>query len=205
VLWSVFFSFISSSDLMLKEIQYWKEHRGEKITSPAIDTMSLKKEVAKLKEQENRFEKAYGAGFFTLEKLKEHADTIKEKIISLESQIAQARGVEAQFNSITFPEPHEVKAFAAKVSEKFQNLSFEQKRAIVMNSFEVLIGAPGRLHANGAIFITNYVKFFTDGRHRGAAQCRQVDALSGYYQKERFDCQLSFCDHRPLGGRCCSA
>lgn len=177
LVWNKIAELMSSPDLMRKQIERWIESKGNKVSGPLTDTAPLEKEIAKLKSEEERYAKAYGAGLFTLEQLQEYATPIKEKVAALESQVMKARAASERINEPALPESQEIKAFAEKASKALHDLNFEAKRAIVMSVVENIIGTPSKLEVYGYLPLTEYVGFKTNDRHRGAPERWQVYAF----------------------------
>ncbi|MEK7625642.1 MAG: hypothetical protein AAB467_04845, partial [Patescibacteria group bacterium] len=145
----------------------WTNARRNKVVSSVGDTKVLEKEITKLKDEGTRYNKAYGAGAFTIEQLKEYTTPVKEQINSLESQIAKAKQQENQINITAMPSNDEVRSFAEESAKALTDLSFGLKRAIMINVIEKVVATQQRLEVNGYIpLISNYVGHQTSYRHR---------------------------------------
>jgi len=90
LVWKKTKEFMSSSKLLVKQIQRWKGNQKNGICTSTINTEETKKEISKLKDQEGRYTKAYGDGILTIDQLKEYLAPVKEKMFSFENQIAKA-------------------------------------------------------------------------------------------------------------------
>ena len=163
LVWKKIAGLMSSPELLAGQLNRWFKNRQTKAQSVLIDTEALKKDVDKLNEQLERYNKGYGAGVFTLEQLKDYTDPLREKIGQLKRQIASAAS-ESNQTRIEMPGKNEMKAFAEKAKEKLQNLKFEIKRAIILNTVDKVIGTQSQLQVIG--YIPLNVQFFTQGRHR---------------------------------------
>lgn len=163
LVWKKIAGLMSSPKLLAAQINRWFRNRQTKAGSALVDAEALKKEVAKLKEQIKWYNKGYGAGVFTLEQLKDYTDPLREKIGQLERQITNASSESGQ-KRLEMPGETEMKAFAEKAKEKLQNLKFEIKRAIILNTVEKVIGTQSQLQVIG--YIPLNVQFFTEGRYR---------------------------------------
>ena len=89
-MWAKVYGLMTSKDQMLKHARRWMNRRRDRVQNIAVDTTGFKKEITKLKKQEDRLTIAYSDGSFTLGKLQEYIDPIKKKVASLEAQIARA-------------------------------------------------------------------------------------------------------------------
>jgi len=167
LVWDKIAGLMSSPDLLRTQLDRWTNAPRNKVVSSIGDTKVIEKEIEKLKDQEGRYNKGYGAGLFTIEQLKEYTTPIKEQIVSLGSQIAKARQQENQINVAAMPNENEIKSFAEESAGVLSDLSFELKRAIVTNVIEKIVGTQQKLEVSGYLPVTsNYVEFKTGYRNR---------------------------------------
>ena len=136
---------------------------------PVDDITAIEREVDKLKEQASRYNTAYGAGVFTLEQLRECVTPVNDKIKGLEAQIAEARDQRQVMEADVPPSVDDIERFASKAREGLSGLNFEQKRAIVMNTVDRVIGTQRGLQVLGYISIPDHVEFQTSDRHGSCA------------------------------------
>ena len=126
----------------------------------------IEKEINKVKKEEGRYNKAYGAGFFKLEQLKEYAHPLREKVSSLELQISKIRQQENEINSNAVPTDEEIIDFAKEAAEKLKDLNFQLKRAIIARVIDKVIGTQQYLKVTGQVPITpSHVVFNSIYRH----------------------------------------
>ena len=85
LVWDGIAGLMTSTELMQDQIQQWMNSQRDNAGSSEVDTSHLKKEVAKLKEQQDRYNRAYGSGVFTIEQLKEYTVAVREKVALYES------------------------------------------------------------------------------------------------------------------------
>ncbi len=181
-IWSELCHLMTSPDLLLKQIQAYAERRRDNTKQgPMLETEGMQKEILRLKAQENRYEKAYGEGDLSIEKFRQHVGPIRQRIVDFEKQVAEARTTVVITDNLKPPTPEDMQAFAAMHAETLQGLSFEEKRAIVRDAIDSVIGTQGesggQLYVNGSIAIKNYVKLFTSNRDSRITECRQVNAV----------------------------
>ena len=166
MVWEKVSEMMSSPELLLQQAERWFRSQQEKAKTASGDVSILKREIEKLKKQEKRYGKAYGAGVLTLEQLKEYTGSVRERITELEVQITAAQG-EAEDKPVhEMPSREEIEAFTEKAKTALQNLTFQAKRAIVLNTIEKVIGTKDHLQVFGYIPITQNVEFKTDHRYR---------------------------------------
>ena len=179
MLWKQVVSIMSSPELLLKKIEWWFENQKKNVAVSTINIPEVANEIAKLKEQEDRYVKAYGAGVITVDKLREHTAPIKEKILSFENQINKAQLEIQETGGLVIPKLDEVKAFSQKVLRVLDknNLSFNAKKGIIMNIIDKVVGTREQLQVYGFIPITSDINVFTVNRNCGFTKRRQVDAF----------------------------
>jgi len=165
LVWDEIANLMSSPELMKKQIQRWTNSQHDKIDSSGVDVEFLKREIARLKDQEDRYTKAYGGGLFSMEQLKEYTVPVREKVALYESQILKSKQEDRDLQSTPLPDDKEVEAFAKHAVEVLPNLKFEAKRGIVMNVLEKVVGTREKLQIYGFIPVTN-VNVCTNDRHR---------------------------------------
>ena len=168
LVWNGIAGLMTSTELMQKEIQRWQESQDKKIDSSGVDVLFLKKEIAKLKDQADRYNKAYGSGVFTIDQLKEYSVPIWEKIALHESQIFKSEQAERELKTFQLPDEKEVTVFAREASGALQNLEFKAKKAIIGNVVARVVGTKKKLQVYGFIPVTSetYVNVLPNDRYR---------------------------------------
>ena len=178
LVWAKVSELMASPELMEEQIKRWKKDQNSKVSYSAVDVDTMRKQVLKHKEEEDRYTKAYGAGAFPVEKLKEYTGPLRQKVAALESQIAQAEVEERRIKADALPAAEEIKAFAAKARMTLANLSFDAKQAIVRNVLDKAVGTQKELHVYGYIPVaTSHYGLQTIDRHRRPPERGQVDPL----------------------------
>ena len=164
LVWEQVARLMSSKELMLKQVERWAAGLSDGAQSTTIDTGAMQGEVAKLKKQEDRYAKAYAEGLFSIGKFQGYVTPVRERIASLEGQIAKAREVRPEDDSLAALEPHEIEAFAASAARALEDLNFESKRAIVMNVIDKVVATQEMLEVYGYIPITDHVELCSEYR-----------------------------------------
>ena len=167
LVWNGITSLMTSPKLMNEQIQQWMEGQQDKIESSSVDTEFLKKEILKLKEQEDRYNRAYGGGAFTVEQLKEYTAPIREKVASYESQIFKAEQLKREVQSTPLPDATEITAFTNDARTALHGLDFGGKKAVVANVVKRVVGTKDKLQVYGFIPVTteSYVNVLPNDRH----------------------------------------
>ena len=179
MVWQGIIGLITSPDRMLAEMDRWRKNRKDKIKASDIDIDTIQKNITKLKEQVDRYNNAYGAGLFSLEKLKEYTIPRNKQKEELESQIRKVEQEESNINVATMPTENQVKIFSEEISETLENLSFEARQAIIRSTVGKIIGTQKQLQVSGSIPLSLYqnVVYKTNDRHSRFAQCGEVHAF----------------------------
>ena len=176
LVWKKIAGLMSSPELLAEQVERWFKSRQTKAKSVLVDVEAVKKEISKLNEQLERYNKGYGAGAFTLEQLKNYTTPLQEKISQLKTQAANASS-ETNKLQLETPDEQELKTFAAKAKKTLQDLKFEPKRAIILNTVEKIIGTKNHLQVIGYIPLNQNVREHSLHRNRWAAERRQIHAV----------------------------
>jgi len=176
LVWQKVSGLMSSPDLLLKQAERWLNSQQSKSQDSIGDIKELEKEISKLKEQDDRYNKAYGEGLLSLDQLREYTLPVRERITAIESQILKVREKGNRIHTLGTPTRKEVENFALKASEKLQNLSFKVKREIVLSTIDKVVGDQTKLQVNGYIPVS-HVAFFTEHRYSWSAKRRKEYAI----------------------------
>ncbi|WLA73368.1 recombinase family protein [Bradyrhizobium diazoefficiens] len=165
LVWDKIVDLMSSPELMLSQVERWIDSKQDKAANSTSDVRPLENELASLGEQLGRHNRAYGAGLFTIEQLREYTQPIKDRIAAVELQISNSKGDTLVEKKPVLPQKEELELFADEARNTLHNLSFSQKRAILLNTVDKIVGTPSELQIYGAIPIENHVEFKTSHRH----------------------------------------
>lgn len=165
LVWDKIVDLMSSPELMLSQVERWIDSRQDKTASSTDDVRLLEIELGSLRGQLGRHNKAYGAGLFTMEQLREYTQPIKESIAAVELQISSSKGEPSVDRMPALPQKEELERFAGEARQTLQNLDFSHKRAILLNTVDRIVGTPSELQIYGSIPIKNHVEFQTSNRH----------------------------------------
>jgi site-specific DNA recombinase len=178
LVWKKVGTLISSPELLFKQAERWFNTQETKSEETLVDIKELEKEIAKLKDQEGRYNKAYGAGVFSLEQLKGYVDHVRERIGTIQSQISKTRQGRNQITNLGIPTKDEITSFTKEAAEVLndKSLSFALKREIVLDTVEKVVGTQKELRVSGYIPV-NHVLFCSEHRNRGSTKRGEVHAL----------------------------
>ena len=178
LVWQELTGLMTSPDRLLAGINQWRSDRKDKAQFSGVDIEAIQKEVAKLKAQVERYNTAYGAGLFSLEKLKEYTVPKNKQIVELELQILKVEQEKNNGSIVTMPVEDEIKIFSETIAETLENLNFEEKQAIIRSTVGRIIGTQKELQVSGNVPLTlNNVVYKTNDRHRRIAERGEVHAF----------------------------
>ncbi len=179
VIWQKIKAIMSSPKLLSEQIERLKE--STKNISGLESTINIEStlfEIKKLQTQEDRLAKAYSEGVIPLEKFEEYVAPIREKIRDFENQIGKANLEKTPKNEILIPSSSEIEAFAKECREYLENPSFEMKKDIILSAISKTTASRESLQTYGMLNLSDiYVKFFTEYRNSGVAECGEIDAF----------------------------
>lgn len=164
LVWDELAKLMGSPALLNQQTERWHNAQHIKTAESGNELAEIRKELIRLKDQVSRYDKAYGAGLFTLEQLKEYTEPIKARMAALERKQSEI-GRETSPVSGIEPDSDQVRRFAEEAQKTLRDLHFEQKRLIVLSTVEKIVATPKKLHVYGCVPINNYVEVRPVDRH----------------------------------------
>ncbi len=169
LVWNAVANLMTSRELLYEQIERWRQ-KGSQKSSSKVDTEALNREILVLRAQEERYNKAYGAGLFEIEQLKEYVSPVRHRIAAFEAKVREFRDDEREKSAPEFPNEQQINEFAEHCRRFKGDLKFPAKREIISNVVEKVIGTKERLQIYGFIPVTN-VNVCTSDRHRQDTPC----------------------------------
>lgn len=169
---------MSSPELMEKQAERWLNSKNTKQENDILDIPNIEKQIKKLKEEEDRYNKAYGAGVMDIDKLKEYTTNIKQQVLDLRSKI-NTYNEEIKEIPFNLPKPDEILAYSIEATEMLKGLDFAQKRDIILNIVEKVTGNQEKLTVTGYLPIkssSNY-EYKSIHRHCRPSKRRQINII----------------------------
>jgi len=154
----------------------WSEKpNGEQNTVNISNNSALKKEIEKLKKEEDRYLRAYGANVLTMEKLKKYTNDLKDKktiIGQWISRFEQSKKVK-QVKQSSLPSKEKLAEFCQKTQTVLNCLSFDAKQKIIRETVEKITSNQQELLVKGYLPVVsnNNYAFCSINRHRRSAKC----------------------------------
>jgi site-specific DNA recombinase len=178
LVWQKTTELMSSPELLTKQIERWINNQKSGNCTSVINTEETKKEIAKLKDQEGRYTKAYGSGVITIEQLKEYLTPVRDKMSLFENQITNADLENQKVGEKILPKLSEIEVFTQKVSKALSdNLNFSSKKDIIRAVIDKVVGTREKLQVYGYIPIESNINVFTINRNCRSAECGEVHAF----------------------------
>ena len=176
--WNLIAKLMASPELMKEQIARWVSRKNNQEEPQTGDTDLIKKEIEKLKTEEDRYNKAYGAGVFTVERLNDYTQPIRETMKNLHSQMMkiEQENTNKQLHDILLPDDNEIEAFAEVSRKQLQNLNFQVKREIVINVIEKVVGNTESLKVYGNIPLPSNIDVEFNTIHRN-----RQDSIQQYF------------------------
>ncbi len=202
LVWDKITELMSSPELLHKQVERWYNSQRNETLASSINIEETKKEINKLKDQEDRFLKAYGVGAITIDQLAEYTKPIKEKISLFNNQINKANLEIEQVSEKVLPAENQIELFAEKASQALKDLSFETKKSIVRSIIDKVVVTQSELQVYGYIPVKSYINVFTIHRNCRVTKCGQVHTVQRAYKEGSTCGELSILHHRPICGYC---
>ena len=149
--WSNLAKLMTSPELMLKQAKRTTDKRQARQGVQKGSAPELQKEIASLRQQEDRYNKAYGASLMSIEQLKAYVSPIRERIVGIERQLAAVHERSQLVDEPIIPTEEEITLTASIFEASLSGLNFEQKREIVLRTVETITGTQKQLEMRGFI------------------------------------------------------
>jgi site-specific DNA recombinase len=174
--WKHITKLMSSPKLLMKQLERRTIENQNRAQDSITNVEPVKKEIDKLKEQEDRFTKAYAAGIISIEQLKEFIQPLRSKKESLIEQLKRHEIKEKTPKRMLLPNINQLEEFTTKAEKNLENLSFESKKEIIKNIVEKIVATPKELLIYGHLPIEslNNVPFCSNYRY-GANTNTQIE------------------------------
>lgn len=152
--------------MMRSQAERWLSSRHPQQDRSVNDMKASEDELASLRQQLDRHNRAYGAGLFTMEQLREYSQPIKDRIAAIDSQKSNSTQIASAAEPAVLPRERDLEIIADEARNTLSNLNFSQKRAILLNTVDKVVGTPSELRVYGSIPLKGHVELQTSHRHR---------------------------------------
>lgn len=165
--WNHIANLMCSPNLLMQQIERWTNEHQSIAQNSIKNVEPINREIDKLKEQEDRYTKAYASGLFSIDELKNYIKPLRIKKESLKIQLTKIEPAVSNQKKIQLPNVNEIEIFAAKTRDLLENLNFESKREIINDILEKVVATQEELLVYGYIPIAklNYAPLCSSYRN----------------------------------------
>lgn len=176
MVWEKLSSLMTKPELIKKQAERWLNQKADQGKEVKGSRETIETELAKLKKEEDRYLKAYGAELITFEQLQDAVGEIKLKKASMEGQLSQLNE-QKQDTEFRLPSEQDINRFTQKAIEYIPKLDFKTKQAITRKLVDKVVAKQKELTVYGYLPLgkeDKYVGFWSEYRHCRTAKCRKV-------------------------------
>ena len=155
LVWDKILELMCSPELLYAQAQRWVEAKKQESSISEDEIKIIETEIEKLKIEEDRFTKAYGAGLFTIEKLSEYLTPIRKKLELLNAQIEKVGQKFTRNKDLILPSINQIEEFTKNARALLVDLSYEDKKSIIINVIDKIIVGSNKLVICGSIPMGN--------------------------------------------------
>ena len=205
LVWDRVRSFMNSPQLMKHQLERWIAKKDMKSNTSEKTIGNLRAEFEKIKKEEQRYIKIYGAELITIDQFEETINDLKVKRSAIEKQIGHFQ-TSIQDNSIVTPSSDTIDEFVSKSKRVLQNLSFEAKQKILQRCIQKIIANQREMTVYGYLPLEQEVGLYAKSRDYRSPKCGEEYAFQCTAQKAGGGCgAVSFLYHRAKRGCGCSS
>lgn len=148
LVWDQLSEFMTSKDVLEKQVKRFMDKNKKDVSIADKSVDRLKEELNKIKKEEDRYIKAYGAEMIDQTQLKEMTEELKKKRKSLEQQIDSMK-IDRVIPMHTLPEKDEIEEFCNLTRKVIKDLDFEAKQKITRRLVDTIVGTQHELKVYG--------------------------------------------------------
>ena len=175
LVWSEIAKLMSSPKLIKAQAERWIKQKNTKVIHVDGSRETLEKELDKLKKEEQRYLKAYGAELISFDKLQELVGDVKTKQVNIEGQLSNLVAQDVNVDAIV-PSDEYINSFTKEALGLLPNLAFDLRQAIVRKLVDKIVASQQEMTIYGYLPIgkeNNYDGFWSIGRDCRASKCRE--------------------------------
>ncbi len=171
--WQAFKNLVTDPDRLKEQAKRFMSEKTTAVANTSTEADELKREIEKLKKEESRYIKAYGAEVISEEQFKEALTDLKGRRGILERQVGHMESQKQDVDDVILPADNELEELCGAVKEileQEESKTFPVKRAIMQKSLDTIVGEQRKLRVRGFLSMKevfeNYVKFHSSSRNR---------------------------------------
>ncbi|OGM03873.1 hypothetical protein A2715_01965 [Candidatus Woesebacteria bacterium RIFCSPHIGHO2_01_FULL_39_32] len=188
LVWDGISNYMTNPKVLKAQVRRWMGEQKEEVKQTDKSIEELKSELTRIKKEEQRYIKAYGAEMIDSDQLKESTKDLKKQKKLIEQQIfSMQRETIVEVNN--YPEDKEIDEFCKIAYKVIGDMGFEAKQSIVRKVVDTIVGTQhdikvyGHLALNSSIIANVWkggiqdVKFETSSRDSGSSECGEVNTF----------------------------
>lgn len=166
LVWKKVRQLMSSPKLMEAQARRWLEKKETRIVQDFGLLKSLKTDLEKIKKEESRYIKAFGAGIMDQGQFEDVMNELKVKKGIIERQLG-TMSVEVKKDAIITPTADQIIEFSKVAKSLLENLDFQARQGIIRKVIDTIIADQTILQVRGYLLLneSNYVKFKSQCRN----------------------------------------
>lgn len=167
VVWQTVVELLTNKDELICQLKIYQNKFKNDYSSYDDEIEVLRTQIKKQKEEEHRFNKAYGAGIYTLEKLRGIIDPIQKNLTIAEKRLNELELKKKHQLPFEMPDENAIDSLINTAKLELNNLSFSGKKDIIVRVIEKVEAKQGELTLTGylPIPINNHVKLRSNHRY----------------------------------------
>ncbi|OGY35678.1 MAG: hypothetical protein A3E36_00070 [Candidatus Andersenbacteria bacterium RIFCSPHIGHO2_12_FULL_45_11b] len=179
VLWEAFVKYLANPSTLKAYARTWLESQSQRNHVAEAETERIQAKVKRIQEEEERYNKAYGAGAVTLEQLQSLKRETSALIKRYKTQISQIEAGKKLYGKITSAQ---VNALYKEAQSVLQSLNIADKKKVLRDSVDKIIVAGRKsvevwIHLPTKKFTSVKEGLYVEGRNRRPAKRWEIDAV----------------------------
>ncbi|OGM25736.1 hypothetical protein A3D00_03335 [Candidatus Woesebacteria bacterium RIFCSPHIGHO2_02_FULL_38_9] len=188
LVWDGISNYMTSPKILKDQVKRWMTEQKQEVKQADKSVEELQKELVRIKNEEQRYIKAYGAEMIDTDQLKDSTEDLKKQKKSIEQQIYSMQR-DTVIGKVNYPDDKEIDEFCKIAYKVIGDMGFEAKQSVVRKVVDTIVGTQldikvyGHLPINTSIIAniwkggTQDVKFQTSSRDSWSTKCREEHAF----------------------------
>lgn len=174
--WDRVTKFMTSPELIRKQMLRWVSQKAERKNETNRSVEQFGYELDKIKKEEQRYIKIYGAGLITLEQFEEAISDLKSRRVALEQQIGYLSNQQKEI-SYNFPSLEMVSEFVSRAAGVLNGMNFENKKEIVGRYVEKVVASQQEMIVYGCLTLGKEVELCAESRDSWTPKRGKIDVV----------------------------
>ena len=152
VVWNKISNLLTNEDLLTQQCERWRKEISSNDHFSSRSSSALSEEIKKRETELDRYNKAYGAGAYSLEELQRYMEPAKLHILKLQKELEDIeRGNDFSKTQILNNPQKSIQEMIGIVKNHINQLNFEQKRSIILKTVSKVVGTREKLTITGFV------------------------------------------------------